>query len=118
MKIKDIKKVYAVIKENPYISNRELRKNLVSLTDHEIHTARKILCLNGYMKREINEEGKRYFTILKDVRDIVDCSSCKNCYPHQSLWGEFWCSVKNRMVYDIYHIDRSYKEDCDEFKNK
>lgn len=51
----------------------------------------------------------------------VDCSKCKNCYPHQDMWGEFWCEIKTKkqkdgFVYDLHNLKARFKEECKGFE--
>lgn len=51
----------------------------------------------------------------------VDCSKCKNCYPHQDMWGEFWCEIKaskqkDGYVYDLHNLKGRFKEECRDFQ--
>ena len=51
----------------------------------------------------------------------IDCSKCKNCYPHEFMWGEFWCKEKEKtsddgFVYDLHNLKGRFKEECLGFK--
>ena len=53
----------------------------------------------------------------------VDCSRCKNCYPNDVMWGEFWCKMKEKkskdgFVYDLHNLKGRFKEECSDFKIK
>ena len=57
------------------------------------------------------------------VMDKIDCSKCINCYPHEFIWGEFWCKEKEKtskdgFVYDLHNLKGRFKEECLTFKNK
>ena len=34
----------------------------------------------------------------------IDCSKCENCYPHEIMWGEYWCKKKRIQKMDMYMI--------------
>lgn len=51
----------------------------------------------------------------------IDCSKCKNCYPDQVMWGEFWCEIKaskqkDGYVYDLHNLKGRFKEECRDFQ--
>lgn len=53
----------------------------------------------------------------------IDCSNCTNCYPHESLWGEFWCTEKEKensdgFVYDLHDLKARFKKECHKFNDK
>lgn len=53
----------------------------------------------------------------------IDCSKCKNCYPSDMMWGEFWCKIKEKeskdgFVYDLHNLKGRLKKECSYFENK
>lgn len=47
----------------------------------------------------------------------VDCSKCNYCYPHNSAWGEYWCKLKDKYVYELQRLKYRFRE-CEYFNNK
>jgi len=60
---------------------------------------------------------------MKENIKNIDCSDCKNCYPHEICFGEFWCKIKEEeqedgMVYDIHNLRDRFRKECESFKSK
>ena len=64
------------------------------------------------------EEGIAICEINGGMTMKIDCSKCKNCYPSEIMWGEYWCKEKEKnskdgYVYDLHSLNKRFKEKCE-----